>query len=171
VSAPDVSAGDNSGGEDLAGAFKLVAGEYKFVCMSSAGILPDGFAAADVHTVSESFKADPLSISESGVLHFNGKDYQLTAQKLFHHSDGEYIIFSVDSASVHFENISGDGIAELSKAGIPNGELAFVDQTYEGPVLVINEYDGSVQGDMIRVCLSFDGYDSYVLRYNFQKKS
>jgi hypothetical protein len=97
-------------------ALKALAGPYHYTGYMTMGNVPDEL---DPKKLNEQYKDDPISISEDGVLHLYGKDYQLVAEGM----KDEDTVFSIEGSGFDMESYR-----KSSKAS---------DKDYEGPCALV----------------------------------
>jgi len=127
--------------EEEAKAFEKIAGEYYMTGYGTSGNVPEKFE--DMYVYQDTVNEEGVTISKDGVLHIEGEDYQLLAQKI----EDEKIIFSIKG--------SGFSLKEYEKSF--NG----ASKNYDGfAVLEYTEQPISSDGEII------DKYVDLSLKYN-----
>ena len=111
-----------------------IAGTYYKNGHAYMGKRPD-----DIDELDEKLKADPITISEDGILHFNGKDYKLVDEG----AKKESYIFSIEG--------SGFDISRFTQLN------AYADKDYEGPCAFARITSHMTVNDVDHP------YDSYVI--------
>ena len=97
-------------------ALKDLAGPYHLNGYMTMGDVPEEL---DPKKLQETYKDDPVSISEDGILHLYGKDYQLAAEGM----DDENTVFSIEESGFDM-----DSYRKSSKVA---------DEDYAGPCALI----------------------------------
>ncbi|HRR76569.1 MAG: hypothetical protein IJK31_05280 [Ruminococcus sp.] len=133
--------------EIKADAFQCLAGEYTY----RSGYFEDEscsikrYADPSSDEVKKIFKDDPVTISEDGVLHFDGKDYQL-----------EYQIFKTDEAifcvegngcSAIRDGFGFDGVGAKDYSGVVFIESSDFDIDYDGDKITIEAIEINIKDD------------------------
>ncbi len=99
-------------------ALKALAGPYHYTGYMTMGNVPDEL---DPKKLNEQYKDDPISISEDGVLHLYGKDYQLVAEGM----KDEDTVFSIEGSGFDMDKY------------IKSSKVA--DEDYEGPCALVEQ--------------------------------
>lgn len=152
--------------EESAKAFKELAGTYYVTGYSSSEELPEKFE--DMYAYQDLINEEGVTISEDGILHIEGEDYQLLAQKIEGDSQDENkpysIIFSVKGCGFSIENY------EEKKTAAKKDYEGFAVLKYEGHPYYTNDEGTIIVATPLSISYSIKGNTTAPISLSLSKE-
>lgn len=145
--------------KDQKKAFELIAGsKFETNGLSRMGDkLPAEYDGVSLDELKERYEKEPVTISSDGVLHLDGKDYQLIPQEL--NEEDEKAIFSVEGSGFSLKKFKKSyKVSSKEYSGVAAAEYTVSHGTFNGedwPIVYINVYITSEGSESYCVGLTF----------------